>query len=82
MVKVTRRVVPATVATARALVFTASPPLVGVNVTVTLAAGIAPAGKFEPVTLMLVTPGSPTVGEVLESKVTATGFCAPASSAP
>jgi hypothetical protein len=74
IVNVTRRVVPVTVARAVACVLTPVPPLLGVSVTVTLAGRIVPTGKFEPVTLMLVTPGSPTLGEALGKSVIAIGF--------
>jgi hypothetical protein len=82
IVNVTRRVVPATIATAVAGVVTEEFPPTGVSVTVTLVGTIVPAGKFDPVTLRLVTPGSPVLGEVLGNSVTATGLCAPASWAP
>jgi hypothetical protein len=81
-VNVTRRVVPATVVTAVAWVATAAPPVAGVSVTVTFAAAIVPTGKFDPVTLTLVTPGSAALGEVLGKSVTAIGLWVRPSSAP
>jgi hypothetical protein len=51
---VTRRVVPSTVATALACVEPEEPaPEAGTTTTVTSAGAIVPAGKPEPVTLML-----------------------------
>jgi hypothetical protein len=73
MVKDTRRVLPATVVMAVAAVVTVLTPAEGLRLTVTLAARMVPVGKPDPVTEMLVTPGSPAVGEVVGVRVTATG---------
>jgi len=71
----TRRVVPTTVVTVVAVVVTAVPPPAGARVSVTLAGGIAPEGKFDPMRLILVTPGSPALGDVVDTSVTAMGIC-------
>ena len=63
IVKATRRVLPTIVVTALAFVVAKTPPAAaGWRVTVVLAGRIVPLGKFEPVTLMIVTPGAPAVG--------------------
>jgi hypothetical protein len=42
----------------------------GENVTVTLEGGIVPAGKFDPITLITVTLGWPTPGNVVGFRFT------------
>jgi hypothetical protein len=70
IVKLTLRALPIIVVTAVAAVFPlGATPLAGVRVTDTSAACITPAGKPEPVTLMLVMPAWPTLGEVGELRV-------------
>jgi hypothetical protein len=68
--------VPATVLIELAVVLVGLPAPPGVIETVTFALGMVPAGKFEPVTETLVTPGSATAGEVPDSRVTETGLWA------
>src|SRR5579871_5257803 len=46
------------------------PGATGCRVTVTFAGGMDPLGKPFPVTLMLVTPGSPTLGVAVPVSVT------------
>jgi hypothetical protein len=68
--------VPATVFTVLAVVLVGPPAPAFVIETVTFAAGMVPAGKFEPMTETLVTPGSATAGKVTDSRVTETGLWA------
>ena len=70
---VMRRMVPKTVATARALVLALGPETAGFNVTITFAAGIVPLGNPDPVTLTRAPPACAALGEVGELRVT---FCA------
>ena len=72
MVKVTRRVLPTIVVTAVACVVALGPALAvaGSNVTWTWDGLIVPVGKLVPVTLMVVTPGWPAVGDVVGGNVT------------
>jgi hypothetical protein len=58
------------VVTADGVACIAAPPPEGVKVTITLAAGIVPAGKPDPVTLTTVVPGVPADGAVVERRVT------------
>ena len=53
-----------------AVVLLDAPPPDGVNVTLTLAGEMVPAGNPEPVTDSAVIPGWPTVGAAAEDKVT------------
>ena len=59
IVKATRRVVPTTVVTEFAFVVVSAPPVAGCKVTSVEAGRIVPAGKFDPVIRMDVTPGWP-----------------------
>jgi hypothetical protein len=62
--KVTRRVVPRIVCTAVAVAWpVGGPEVAGCKATVTLAGEIVPEGKPDPVTLMIVTPACPALGE-------------------
>jgi hypothetical protein len=70
IMKATRRVVPTTVVTVVAAVVVDRPPAAGVMATVTEAGWIVPAGKLEPVRVMLVMPGCPAVGETAVESVT------------
>ena len=79
----TRRDVPTTVATFDASVVTVgpAPAVAGASVTVTSAGAMVPDGKFEPVTLTLVTPACPDDG--LTALLSVTLVCASTSdSAP
>jgi len=67
--KVTRRTVPEMVATEVADAVTPA----GCRFTVTSAGGIVPDGNPEPVTLTLVNPACPAVGDTEELSVTRTG---------
>ena len=68
--KATRLVVPTTVVTVVALVVAAVPPAAGDKLMVTEAGWIVPAGKLEPVRVMLVTPGCPELGVTAVESVT------------
>ena len=69
--QVSRRVEPKMVVTALGVVVTLGGPAVaGVRVTVTFAGGMAPLGKFEPVTLITVTPAWPALGAAEGLRVT------------
>jgi hypothetical protein len=64
-------VLPETTFTVKALADpVGGPAVVGFKVTVTLPGGIDPLGKPVPVTEILVSPGSPELGEVGEVSVT------------
>jgi hypothetical protein len=69
---VTRRVVPETRATPDAVPDTVGPPPAdaGATVTVTSPGAIVPAGKFEPVTATVVTPGCAAAGDAVDVSVT------------
>lgn len=73
MVNVTRRVVPATVATAVAAVVADAPaaPGAGCSVTVTFAGWMVPDGNPDPVTLIDWMPGCPAAGDADDESVTA-----------
>jgi len=70
IVNVTRRVVPTTVATAVAFVVVIAPLAAGCKATSVLAGKIVPAGKFDPVITMLVTPACPAAGAAAGASVT------------
>ena len=59
-----------TVATADGTAVDAAPPAAGCNETSTLAGGMVPVGKPEPVRLMLWMPGCPALGDVVVASVT------------
>jgi hypothetical protein len=70
-VKLTLRVLPKTVVTAVAVVVPfGGPDVAGFKVTMTFAAGMLPFGKPEPVTVRLVIPAWPALGDVGELRVT------------
>jgi hypothetical protein len=70
--KVTRRVVPNTVAIVAAATVTTGPPPVtaGSSLTVTSAAEIVPVGKPDPVRVTLVEPGVAAAGEAVGVRFT------------
>src|SRR5690349_15907109 len=72
MRNVTRSVLPLITVTDKAGVIPVGPPptVVGLKVTVTLAGGMVPPGNPCPVTLMLVSVGSPVPGDADAFKVT------------
>jgi len=73
--KKTRLTEPITAPTAVAVVVApGGPATAGFSVTLTFAGGIVPLGKFEPTTSIFVTPGSPEFGDVVDARVTTTGF--------